>query len=370
MNGLKGHHVGFVLLLVGMVFGGGRTTKADYVFGERVNVTATIPGIDAALETLDCFSYDGLEMYLTSFRGGGQGGMDVWVLRRATVDEAWKPPENLGPAVNTPNEEFNVCISADGLALYFQSNQSGTQGMWDVFVATRATKDSPWGQAVNLGLPINGPAGDGAPWISADGLELYFASDRADGYGDVDIYVATRPTPNAPWGDPVNLGPLVNGPHHECSIALSPDGLLLLFADITTFGNTPKPGGYGNGDIWIARRTSRSDPWQVLVNPGPPVNGPEIAANSRISPDGRTLYFCTGLDNVWNNWQMPILPAVDFNADKKVDLVDLVMLIDDWGTNQTLCDIGPMPWGDGKVDLEDLKVFMTHYEKENPPAQP
>jgi len=33
-------------------------------------------------------------------------------------------------------------------------------------------------------------------------------------------------------------------------------------------------------------------------------------------------------------------------------------------------DIGPMPWGDGKVDIEDLKVFMTFYEKENPPAQP
>jgi len=46
------------------------------------------------------------------------------------------------------------------------------------------------------------------------------------------------------------------------------------------------------------------------------------------------------------------------------------MLIDNCGTNDTLCDIGPMPWGDGKVDIEDLKVFMTYYEKENPPAQP
>jgi len=69
-------------------------------------------------------------------------------------------------------------------------------------------------------------------------------------------------------------------------------------------------------------------------------------------------------------WQAPIIPIVDFNADGKVDLVDLVMLIDNWGTNKTLCDIGPMPWGDGKVDIEDLKVFMTYYEKENPPAQP
>ena len=82
------------------------------------------------------------------------------------------------------------------------------------------------------------------------------------------------------------------------------------------------------------------------------------------------LYFWSNRTGDWENYQVPILPVVDFNADKKVDLVDLVMLIDNWGTNKTLCDIGPMPWGDGKVDIEDLKVFMTYYEKENPPAQP
>jgi hypothetical protein len=53
-----------------------------------------------------------------------------------------------------------------------------------------------------------------------------------------------------------------------------------------------------------------------------------------------------------------------------VDLVDLVTMIDNWGTNKTLCDIGPMPWGDGKVDIEDLKVFMAAWEKENPPMKP
>ena len=68
-------------------------------------------------------------------------------------------------------------------------------------------------------------------------------------------------------------------------------------------------------------------------------------------------------------YEASIFPVVDFNAEGKVDLVDLVMLIQNWGTNKTLCDIGPMPWGDGKVDIEDLKVFMTYYEKENPPVK-
>jgi len=194
MNWLKANHVGLLWLLAGIVLVGCRPVRADYVFGERVNLTATIPAIDATLDTVDCFSHDDLEIYLTSFRDGGQGNMDLWVLRRATSEEAWGPPENLGPAVNTSKDEFNACVSTDGLTLYFQSNQSGTEGIFDVFMATRASKDSPWGRAVRLGPPINGPAGDGAPWISAGGLELYFASDREGGYGDVDIYVATWPT--------------------------------------------------------------------------------------------------------------------------------------------------------------------------------
>jgi len=45
-------------------------------------------------------------------------------------------------------------------------------------------------------------------------------------------------------------------------------------------------------------------------------------------------------------------------------------MIDNWGTDNTLYDIGPYAWGDGVVDIEDLKVFITEWEKENQPAQP
>jgi len=101
------------------------------------------------------------------------------------------------------------------------------------------------------------------------------------------------------------------------------------------------------------------------VNLGPTFNtSGEDSASFIISQDPPTYWWA---DSSWEYYQAPILPVVDFNGDKKVDLVDLVMLIDNWGTNKTVCDIGPMPWGDGKVDIEDLKVFMTYYEKANPP---
>ncbi len=52
------------------------------------------------------------------------------------------------------------------------------------------------------------------------------------------------------------------------------------------------------------------------------------------------------------------------NGDGKVDIADLVMLIENWGTSNPHCDIGPMPWGDGKVDEKDLKVLMGYWTQE------
>ncbi len=115
----------------------------------------------------------------------------------------------------------------------------------------------------------------------------------------------------------------------------------------------------------MTRRASPSTPWGPPVNLGPKVNTSMTEMRPCIPPDGSALYFATES----TNWRAPIVPIVDFNADGKIDLVDLVMLIDDWGKTTSVCDIGPMPWGDGKVDIEDLEVFMTYYEKENPPKQ-
>jgi N-acetylneuraminic acid mutarotase len=60
-------------------------------------------------------------------------------------------------------------------------------------------------------------------------------------------------------------------------------------------------------------------------------------------------------------------PIVDFNGDGFIDIDDLLIMIDNWGTDDSTCDIGPMPWGDGEVDMEDLTVFMKYWEQENMP---
>jgi hypothetical protein len=333
---------------------------ADFVLGEPVNLRTIIPGIDPAWATPECMSCDELEIYIVS-GWPDWSDVNIWVLKRASKNEEWGPPEELGPQVNSPVRDGQSRISADGLALYFSSLRPGGYGSFDIYVTTRVTKNDPWGPAVNLGPKINHSGIDRVGGISADGLDLYIESNRPGGYGDQDIYVAKRAAPADPWGDPVNLGPVVNTAYIDVPWPL-PDGLTLLIL-------SSRPGGYGGaGDIWMATRASPSDPWQAPVNLGPTFNGPEGDCRSAfITPDPPTLWRA---DSVWEYWQAPILPVVDFNTDGKLDLVDLVMLVERWGTADPLCDIGPFPWGDGKVDIEDLKVFTTEWEKQNPPVQP
>jgi serine/threonine protein kinase/Tol biopolymer transport system component/tetratricopeptide (TPR) repeat protein len=353
---------GIAMSLLGLCLLSGLDTppaRGDFTFGQPINLRPLIPVIDPSHESIDCLSSDGLEMYIESDRTGGSGNYDFWVLRRTSRDDAWGSPENLGPLVNSSSVDTVCSISVDGLTLYFGSSRTGGYGKHDIYMTMRTTKNDPWGSPVNLGSKINSSTFDGCPCISPDGLELYFWSGRPGGYGDGDIYVTRRSTPDDPWGEPVNLGPEINSPFNDSDPHLSPDGLLLLFDD--NFSESGfRPGGYGATDMWMTRRASLSDPWQPPINLGPTVNSSIHDIGPLISPDGSLVYFLTNSDGTWENWQAPIIPICDFNADGAVDIADVGIMIEYWHTDDPLYDIGPMPWGDGIVDAQDLIVLAEH----------
>ncbi|HNS19887.1 MAG TPA: hypothetical protein PKH24_05280 [Sedimentisphaerales bacterium] len=339
--------------------------RADFTFGDRVPIQSTLGVIDPAYaEGPDCFSADGLEMYIESDRPGGSGGFDLWVSKRTHVAEGWGPLKNMGSAINSSKDDNTCSLAADGLTLYFASSRSNGYGGSDLWHAKRTRISQPWGQAVNLGSRINTDSIDACPRVSSNGLELYFDSSRPGGSGGRDLYVLMRGAPKDAWGDPVNVGPVVNSAYGDMNPTLSPDGLLLLFTD--SYSAPFRPGGHGDCDVWMTRRTGLNEPWQTPSNLGPPINTSGRDVVACMSPDGLMLYGGTLQGAVWEMWQAPILPIVDFNADRKVDLADMALLMDHWGTGDTLYDIGPYAWGDGKVDVEDLKVFIAEWEKENP----
>src|SRR5688572_21952424 len=124
-----------------------------------------------------------------------------------------------------------------------------------------------WSAPENLGPVVNSPALEQNPAVSADGLSLYFQSDRPGGVGGVDIWVTRRASRSSPWEPPVNVGPPVNTPFFEASPSLSPDGHLL-------FIHSNRPGTLGGNDIWMACRSGSKDEedWETPVNLGPDVN--------------------------------------------------------------------------------------------------
>jgi hypothetical protein len=317
---------------------------ADFTFGPPANVTVTqrVPSISA----------DGLELYFDS--PGPADDYDLSVATRASVRDEWGNPMNLGPLVNSASIDATPRLSPDGLALYFASNRPGGYGQFDLWVTTRPSKEAPWENAVNLGSPVNTLADEICPSVTDDGLELYFSewkTYRTGGYGRQDIWVATRPTTNHPWGEPMNLGPPVNTSDHDGKPAITPDGLVMFVKCYN------RAGEYGEGDIWMTRRATREAEWGVPVNLGPGINTAAEEDLPYISPDGSTLYF---LRQGTGALQAPVLPVVDFNGDGKVNGKDLVILMEHWGESDSVCDIGPYAWGDGIVDVNDVIVLADY----------
>ncbi|MHC4144812.1 MAG: M56 family metallopeptidase, partial [Planctomycetota bacterium] len=296
--------------------------KADFAFGTATNLGPTVNSIFN--EGFPSTSADGLELYFGSDRSGGSGKYDLWVTTRDTKDDEWGPPMNLGPTVNTSGTDKCPSISADGLSLFFASKRAG--GAMDLWVTTRDTKDDPWGPPTPT---INSSFAEGCPSISSDGLSLFFRADLPGGFGRRDLWVTTRAMSDDDWGPPVNLGPTVNSASADHSPSISADGLMLFF-------HSDRPGGYGDMDLYVTMRATTSDPWSTPVNLGPTINSSSRDDSPSISDDGSTLFFTSnrpGGSGDSDLWQVQIEPIVDLDSYGIVIYVDDAAVGANDGTN-------------------------------------
>ena len=137
-------------------------------------------------ESQPCLSPDKREIYFASRRTGGYGGSDLYVTR-LQPNGRWSEPQNLGPEINTAGDESSPFIHADNQSLYFTSSGLLGYGEEDLFMARRNDKGQ-WAKPQNLGYPINTISHEGTLFIAADGETAYYASDRSDSRGGLDIY--------------------------------------------------------------------------------------------------------------------------------------------------------------------------------------
>jgi outer membrane protein OmpA-like peptidoglycan-associated protein/tetratricopeptide (TPR) repeat protein len=137
-------------------------------------------------ESAPSLSPDKRDLYFTSDRPGGYGGNDIYVSHR-NENGHWSPPENMGPTINTSGDESWPFIHADNSTLYFTSSGLPGYGGTDLFLV-RKNANGEWGIPENLGYPINTIDNEGSLVVAADGKTAYYASDRTDTKGQLDLY--------------------------------------------------------------------------------------------------------------------------------------------------------------------------------------
>ena len=137
-------------------------------------------------ESAPSLSPDKRDLYFASKRPDGYGGSDIYVTHRLQ-NGRWSQPESLGPIINSVGNEGTPFIHADNQTLYFTSDGHPGYGGDDLFVS-RKGPDGKWGKPENLGYPINTIENEGSLVIAADGKTAYYASDRADSHGGLDLY--------------------------------------------------------------------------------------------------------------------------------------------------------------------------------------
>jgi hypothetical protein len=179
-------------------------------------------------------SPDGNRVYFTSNRpADGTGPVlensDIWYVDR--TNQGWGDPVRFPEPINTEMRELYPSESRDGYVYYF-SNQVGGLGSFDIYRV--AIAEEGFGEPENLGPSINTAENETDNCISPDGDYLVFTSTREGGYGSGDLYISFR-TADGGWTQAENMGEVVNTEHLEFCPSVSRDGKYLFFTS-----NRPK----------------------------------------------------------------------------------------------------------------------------------
>lgn len=162
--------------------------REDGAWGVPTNLGT--PVNSAADDCSPCVSADGGMLLFASNRdvGGSQGGHNIYRCRLGQ-DGKWGRPERLG--INSADwNDRDPALSRDGLSLYFASDRQGGRDGYDIWVSHR--RDGRWQAPLNLGPGVNTANDEREPALSPDGTTILFATDRSGGEGAFDIWEAQR----------------------------------------------------------------------------------------------------------------------------------------------------------------------------------
>jgi hypothetical protein len=239
-------------------------------------------------------SPDGLSLFIASnrpaFAGDTTADLDIWVASRPTRDAPWGAPVNLGAPVNSPTSDEFCPTPIRGEGLFFVSRKvvpGVTCGMGDIYF-TRENPEHGWDTPEHLDCAADGGPNSaldeqGPSYVRAGAASLYFSSGP-------DIYVS-RKGADGEFGLAHAVTALNSGAM-DVQPNVRKDGREVVFAS-----NRPAFAGdtLADLDIWVSTRDEVSDPWSAPVNIGPAVNTTDKSeSRPSLSWDGTTLYFGRG----------------------------------------------------------------------------
>ena len=241
-------------------------------------------------------SADGKTMIFTSRRSDTKGGgidkagdfkyfEDIYLSNWDSVDNKWSKAYPIEGRLNTDGHDASLSISPDGNKIYIYRNDGGAY-IGDIFVSKKRKTSGTWGTPKSLEKPINSSYFESSACLSADGNKLYFVSEkegkRFGAQGSGDIYVAERINKTI-WGEPKNLGPIINTPEDENTVFIHPDGKTLFFSS----DGHLSIGGY---DIFMSKLQDDGT-WGKPENLGYPINTIGKDAHFVLSMDGKTAHY-------------------------------------------------------------------------------
>lgn len=199
-------------------------------------------------------------------------------------DAGWGTPSSLNPFINTSAQESLIDISPDGQKLFYYRGNSATEGRYliDTFRASGSNELV----TLDAGVPISSAQGDMTPYFGAADA-VYFASNRPGGYGGLDLYRMAR-LPGGGFAPPENLGPNVNGPYDEVCPFMARDGRTLYFST-----NDPEHSVGGFDVVRTFRVLGTTNQFTLPENAGMPLNSAGDDTHFRLATDTFTGFLAS-----------------------------------------------------------------------------
>lgn len=208
---------------------------------------------------------------------------DGQLLESALIGETWSEPSLLGSDINTQAWETHATVSADGNTLFFVSDRVGGIGKRDIYKCVKLP-NGEWSRSLNIGTQVNTIFDEDAPFLTADGKTLYFASKGHNSMGGFDIFYS-KLGEDGEWGAPVSMG------YPLCTV--DDDVFFVPMADgRRAYYSSAQSGGYGMKDIYLVDMPDITNETQLAV-----LKGFIISAEGEELPDDLRILVTNNKNN-------------------------------------------------------------------------